>query len=96
MNFHRKPSANDIALEKAIGVALSELASHHAETDEYRNVVNQLTALYAIQDTKKDSVSKDALVAAAASLLGIVAIVGHERAHVVTSKALLFVKHLGR
>lgn len=43
---------------------------------------------------KPKPVSRDTLVLAGANLLGIVFIVGHERAHVVTSKAIGFIKTL--
>lgn len=45
-------------------------------------------------DTSPKPVGRDTLVLAGANLLGIVLIVGHERAHIVTSKALGFVKTL--
>lgn len=45
-------------------------------------------------DSQPKPVSRDTLVLAGANLLGIVLIVGHERAHVVTSKAIGFIKTL--
>jgi len=43
---------------------------------------------------KPKPLSRDTLVLAGANLLGIVLIVGHERANVVTSKAIGFIKTL--
>lgn len=45
-------------------------------------------------DSQPKPVSRDTLVLAGANLLGIILIVGHERAHVVTSKAIGFIKTL--
>jgi hypothetical protein len=41
----------DSALDSAIAAAYANLAKHEADTDEYRNIVNQLTALYKIKNT---------------------------------------------
>lgn len=45
-------------------------------------------------DSKPKPIDRNTLVLAGANLLGIVLIVGHERANVVTSKAIGFIKTL--
>lgn len=76
-------------LDEVIDHAVSELASYNADSEEYAKIVDRLTELYALKSNEKtDRISKDTLIMVAGNLLGIVVIVGHERAHVVTSKAL--------
>ncbi len=87
-------------LNKAIVRALDELENFSAAEDGYAKITTQLDKLYKMkyykpevifEESKKKPVSFDALVAVGGNLLGIVAILGFERAHVVSSKALGFV-----
>lgn len=87
----KSPNTNDVGLEKAIDNLLAELNGFTAETEEYAKITDQLTKLYALKPEKPERVSKDTLAVVIGNILGIVMIVGHERAHVVTSKALSFV-----
>ena len=87
-----KKPAYEAALDDAIMSALNELNGHTAETKEYAATADQIVKLYELR--KKRRVSPDALLAAGVNILGIMVIVGHERAHVVTSKALSFVGKL--
>jgi hypothetical protein len=87
----RKPKTKS-GLEDAIEDALRELKGHDTTTKEYSTAVDQIVKLHALkQNEKQDRVSKDTLAIVAGNLLGIVMIVGHERAHVITSKAISFV-----
>lgn len=82
------------SLDEAIDLVLSEMAGYNAYDEDYAKMVDQLDKLYKIKLAFKeepDRVSKDALLAVGANLIGIVLILGHEKAHVVTSKALSFV-----
>jgi hypothetical protein len=93
--FHLKTQTEKTGLDEAIDSALTDLQGFTAETEEYARTVDQLTKLYAIKDQERPkSVSPDTLAIVAGNLLGIVVIVGHERANVVTSKALNFVLKL--
>lgn len=93
--FNKKISQNDQSLNDAIAHLLSEMAGYDGHTDEYSAMADQLEKLYKIQALKKeDRVKPDTLALIAGNLAGIVLIVGHERAHVVTSKALAFVSKL--
>ena len=80
-------------LDEAIDNIFSEMKGFTAETEEYAQMVDQLTKLYQLKPPAREErrISPDALLAVAGNLAGIVAILGFERAHVVTSKALGFV-----
>lgn len=82
----------DQDLEDAIAAAYATLTTHEPHSDEYAAIADQLTKLYALKESNsKRRVSPDTLAMIAGNLAGILLIVGHERAHVVTSKALNFV-----
>lgn len=87
-----KKPAYEAKLDDAITEALTELTTHEIHTKEYASAADQIVKLYELR--KKRRVSPDVMVTAGANLLGVLVIVGHERAHVVTSKALAFVMKL--
>lgn len=91
--------AEKTALDLAIDELLDEMARYSGTSDEYNKLTDQLTTLYSIKETEhqihsKKNVSADTLAIVGGNLLGIVLIVGHERAHVVTSKALTLLTKL--
>lgn len=91
--FNKKQHETD-HLQEAIDEALSELKTVTADSDEYNAILDKIERLHRLKETERKSerrVSPDALVAAGASVLGIVLILGFEHAGVVTSKALGFV-----
>ena len=82
-------------LEEAIDELLLEMKNPLGDTDEYAKMAKQLQKLYklkAIDGPKK--VSPDTLALVIGNLIGIILIVGHERANVIGSKALTFVQKL--
>lgn len=82
-------------LEKAIEELHIEMNSVTADTEQYSQMADQLVKLYKLREfDAPKKVSPDTLVLVGGNLLGIALIVGHERAHVVTSKALSFVLKL--
>lgn len=90
--FKRKkkdPTSLDVAIENA----LSELAGHDADSDEYANITNQLVKLYGLKeiDNPDRRISNDVLAGIAANLIGIGMIISYERVHVITTKALGFI-----
>lgn len=86
--FKKTPKETD-GLENAITVLLHEMSGHQGDSEEYAKMVVQLDVLYKLKEVdSKKRVSADTLAIIGANLLGIVMIVGHERANVVTSKAL--------
>jgi hypothetical protein len=85
-----KPSA----LEDAIERLLAEMNSTDPISDEYGKLVERLDKLHKMKVSEKDPrsrVSADAILTVGANLAGIVLILGFERAHIITSKALGFV-----
>lgn len=86
-----KHNAEDKQLQNAIDRLYTGMADYNPFTAEYSAMADQLIKLYALkEDTSKSRISSDALLAVVGNLVGIGIIVGHERAHVVTSKALAF------
>ncbi len=79
-------------LDQAIDTIFDEMSNLRSDEEDYATMVNQLTKLYALKEPEsKKRVSPDTLALVAGNLLGIILIVGHERANVVTSKAMQFV-----
>jgi hypothetical protein len=91
--FNQEPPDETSGLEKAIDEVYSEMARHSSDDDEYAKMVDQLSKLYSLRETPQ-RVSPDTLAIVIGNLIGIILIVGHERLHVVTSKALNFVMKL--
>lgn len=90
-----KPTDEESGLKDAIDTVFSEMAAHSSDSEEYAKMVSQLETLYSLKSIDAPKrVSPDTLAIVAGNLLGIMLIVGHERANVVTSKALSFVLKL--
>lgn len=94
--FNRKPNAETQALEEAITAAIKQLDVTPAYSKEYAKTLKCIERLNALKNDSSARVSPDVLATVLANLAGIALIVGHERAHVVTSKALSFVMKLAR
>jgi hypothetical protein len=90
--FTKKAPTEKTDLQIAIDRLYTRLNGLSPETKEYAACADQLVKLTKLQaDTVKPKVSYDALVSAGSSLAGILLILSHERAHVITTKALGFV-----
>lgn len=88
-------STEKTGLEKAIDDVLREMSDLNADSDEYAKMNDQLVKLHAMKTTEsRPRVSPDTLATIAANLAGIFVIVGHERTHIITSKALSFILKL--
>lgn len=93
--FPAKSSDNDSALEQAIDGLFQELSLRQSDSEEYSTMVDQLTKLYKLKEINAPKpLSPDTLAIVVGNLVGIVLIVGHERMHLITSKALNFVLRL--
>lgn len=93
--FHKKPLLNEDPLQENIDALYEELRSLDSFGPEYDAVTTQLTKLHALKvQPTKERVSKDTWALIAANFGGILAIVAYESTHVITSKALPFVKKL--
>lgn len=86
---------DDSMLDSAIRDIFAQMAYQAPDSDEYAKMVSQVSTLYSLKEINKPKrVSPDTLATIAANLAGIMMIIGHERIHVVTSKALNFIPKL--
>lgn len=83
-------------LEIAVNATLASLAKAEPASKEYSQLLNAVSKLTDLQKVRNSMhrVSPDTLAMIGANLLGILLILNHERAGVVASKALGFVKKL--
>jgi Golgi nucleoside diphosphatase len=82
-------------LEKKIDDVLREMDGVSADTVEFEKMTDQLVKLHAMKTQEsRPRVSPDVKATIAANLAGIVMVVAHERVHIITTKALGFVKKL--
>lgn len=86
-----KKTDKEFTLDRAIDSAFADLTTFDIETEEYQLAVARLAELHKIKKDIDRRVSPDAMAMVVGNLAGIVLIVGHERAHVLTSKAINFV-----
>ena len=92
MLFKRKPTAEELLLEKTIADTIRQLDSYPAASKEATDIMVMVERLCALRYTNaKPRVSPDTAVMAVAHVGGILAIVLHERAHVVTTKSMSLV-----
>ena len=93
--FTRKPDTNDQLLNEILERVMQDMKGEDPNTEKYAQMREQLTELYKIRNENRSRrVSPDTLATIGANLLGIGIIVGHERTHIVTSKALSFIRKL--
>ena len=83
----------------ALDLELDRLYAHTAAipptSDDYAKMVDQLIKLQTLKDLNSPKgVSNDVKATIIANLAGIAAILWHERAGIVTSKAISFVRQL--
>lgn len=93
--FTLKKTVVKTELDEVIDQIVASIKDDHPESEEFDKKTDQLVKLYKLKaETKPARVSPDTLAVIAANLTGIMMIVGHERANVVTSKALGFLLKL--
>lgn len=92
LKIDREPSG----LEKAIDSVLSEMDGLSADSDEYAKMVTQLGKLHEMK-TKEGPTrpSPDVWINNLGNLLSVLLIINFEKVHVVTSKAMTFVRRVG-
>lgn len=79
-------------LSKALDKALSELEKYQSDSDEYATIMEQIVKLHKMkEDEKPSTVDPNTVALIVANLIGIVMILKHERADIITSKAMSFV-----
>jgi hypothetical protein len=94
--FNRKSVDETHPLDETIANLISELAGLETGSELHVAAVNSLKVLMEARTADKAAakpatLSPDMIASIAANLLGIVAILGFEKANVVTSKSLSFV-----
>jgi hypothetical protein len=83
--FQKPRDSNVQGLETTIDNLISEMAGHDAHSEAYIAMVDNLETLYKLKPSRVD---RNTIAIVAGNLLGILVIVGFEKSHVMTSKAL--------
>lgn len=83
-------------LEEEIDRLISQMSKHDGYTKEYAEMVKNVKVLCEADNVQKganrpNGVNSETILTVAGNLVGIFAILGYERANVITSKALSFV-----
>jgi len=82
-------------LQVAIDTLLDRIATEEYDFEETSKIVDQVTKLMKLKESNTPKrPSPDTMILVLGNLLGIVIIIGHERANVITTKALGFVMRL--
>lgn len=93
--FTQKQPDEKSKLEEAIDDLFDELKSVDGESKEYASMASQMVKLYELKSIDaRPSVSPDTKLLVLANLAGIAIIVGFEKSHILTSKAINFVSKL--
>lgn len=93
--FTWKPERKPTDLDEEIARLIAHMAIEDEWTKEYSAMADQLKKLYPLKEIdSKSRVSPDTWALIIANLVGIILVIGHERANVITTKALGFVSKL--
>lgn len=84
----RKIFKKQTALDKQIEMVIKSLSECEPGSEEYMNIIEVLDKLYKMKSQDDKGVSMDTLLIVGGNLLGIVLILGYEKAGTITSKAL--------
>lgn len=89
--FSRKKTDEQTELDLAIEDLARNMQYKDPDSDEYGTMLNRLERLKKLQaNHSQKQISPDTLIIVGGNLVGILIIVMHERANVITSKALSF------
>lgn len=79
-------------LDQAIDAVFADMSGFTSDSDEFNAMTNQLDRLYKLKEIDSSPrVSPDTMLLVTSNLVGILIIVGHERAHIIATKALMFI-----
>jgi hypothetical protein len=78
-------------LQKTLDEALLELRTYDIGDEQYPKALALVERLHKLSPPKAEPLSPNTMLLVAGNLLGIALILGYERTHIVTSKALSFV-----
>ena len=94
--FNTKPAELD-HLGQAIARVHLALENEEIDSDKYKLLLDRLVTLNSLkEDNSRAKLSGDVKATILANLAGIVILMNHERAHVITTKALSFLPKLAR
>jgi hypothetical protein len=84
-----------IGLDKELNRLLAEMSENDPNSDEYAKLLERIVKLHKLkEDESPGRISADTRAMIFANLVGILIIIGYERANVISSKALNFVSKL--
>lgn len=84
----RKPSIVD----EAIGKVLTEMRQYDVDAKEYQVAIEHLERLMKMRtEERRNRISPDTMLIVAGNILCVLVVVGFERGHVMTSKAMGFI-----
>lgn len=87
--FSTKPAVKDERLDLVTDRLFAYLTSTSVDTEEYGTVIEHLVKIQKLKEaTIPSRLSPDAKATIAANLFGILAVIGYERIHIITTKAL--------
>ena len=95
--FTSKTPREATRLEETIARLHEDMQTVDPDTEKYATMADNITKLYKLREYDQVPTwrpSPDVVLTVVANLAGIAMIVGHEKAHVVTSKAISFVAKL--
>ncbi len=88
-----KKSREDSMLTAALMRAHFALRGYDPNSEEYQKVLDDIVKLHKMKEAETPSpVSYDTIVLAATNILGIVMVLKHEQARIITSKAWNMIK----
>lgn len=91
--FTVNPSDESHGLDEAIDEIFREMATMPSDSNSYAKMADQLTKLYKLKEIDSPKrVNPDTLFTVAGNLVGILIIIGYEQHHVITSKAMTFLR----
>lgn len=90
--FTFKPP-DDSGLQKVIDDHIAQMKDEPVTSDDYPKMVQHLTELYSLKE-KPQRLDPNTAAIVLGNILGIILIVGHERAHVITTRAKDFILRL--
>lgn len=82
----------ETVLDDEILDLLGNIRQECKNTEDYAKMVDKLSTLYELRN--KSRISKETMATIGANIIGILVVLSHERAHVITSKAFGFVKKI--
>lgn len=89
--FERKPDESMVQLEATIKELETDMKGHDGGSEEYAKCLAQLERLYKLKEKNTPKgLDPNTLILVGGNLAGILIIVLHERAAVITTKALAF------